>query len=172
MDEEMMFGISWNVISSSEGFYYGTVTLIIDNQCFPKGISMYRTINVIFSHMKDSMSYLNWSDGSNFEDLGNVVIDYNQLNDNKIPNILSIGLAELEDCFIGFEKYGGIYLKLGFCGEFERLFYNDDNGSTFREIRLKRGSVKKVINSLPNEDELEKMLITQKPYFTAKLIDY
>jgi hypothetical protein len=153
IDEEQKFGILWEKVWTSEDndFIYGVVQIIIDDEVFPKKMSFNDTINVVFHNMKKSFSQPYYFPGNTGEELGSKPATSSQLSYGEVTNIFQIELADIGMCHDGWNNYGSLVLNLGYDGEFERLFYSEDNGETFRELRLKRGTVEKVVMSLPDK---------------------
>lgn len=153
IDEELQFGIMWEYVSQSnnQDFHYGTMKILINGEIFPKKTAFNETLNVIFNNMKQSFIAPYYSAGNTGQELGSVIVDNEALSYGRVPNIFSIGLADLEMCHGGWEGYGSLRLELGYADDKERLFYSEDNGETFREIQLKKGTVEKIVMQLPFE---------------------
>ena len=153
IDDNLEFGILWEVISTSEdeSFYYGICKILIDGEFFPKKERFDNTINAIFHNMKKAFKNPYYPCGFINGEIGLKLITDRQLSYGEIPDIINIELADIGNCFAGYEEYGSLVLNLGYANDMERLFYSEDNGKTFREIKLKKGTVEKVIMSLPEE---------------------
>lgn len=156
IDEDYKFGITWEVIeiSSDQSFVYGHMHFIIDDEIMPKKCSFNHTLNVVFGGLKRSFTQPYYSDNSTATELGSIAVDNHELSYGRVPNILDLNTSDIGMSYVGWENYGSIALKLGFDRNFERLFYSEDNGKNFREIRLKRGTVEKVIFALPTTEQL------------------
>lgn len=153
IDDNLEFGILWEVISTSEdnSFHYGICKILIDGEFFPKKERFDNTLNAIFHNMKKAFNNPYYPGGVTNGELGLKNITDKQLGYGEIPDVIKIDLADIGDCFQGYEEYGCLVLYLGYANDMERLFYSENNGETFREIKFKKGTIKKVIMSIPEE---------------------
>ncbi|PNK59600.1 hypothetical protein [Psychrobacter sp. FDAARGOS_221] len=168
IDDEKKFGIMWEVLckgdSDSYQFYYGTMMFIIGDEVLPKKLTYNYTLDVIFSHLKKSFLKPYYPAGKTSDELGSIPVDIKKLSYGEIPNVCDIETAEIGMAYTGFDGYGGVQLSLAYSGESERLFYSEDNGNTFRELVLQKGTVESVINQLPNRTQLEAQLQHQSSF--------
>ena len=75
--------------------------------------------------------------------------DIELLNNLELPNLISIEATELTGIASDDYSYGGLVIYIGFSGKTERIFYSFDLGSTYKELRLARGSFESLIHQLP-----------------------
>jgi hypothetical protein len=154
IDKNFQFGITWEVIhkAGTQDFFYGPIFVLIDGRVCPLYTRYDHTIDVVFRSMQQSFITQHWSDGSNGKDLGNKHVSCRQIDYDTVQNILNIGMADLE---IARDRdvLMNLIMRIGYNGDEERLFYTLDLFKTFTEVRFPRGTVEKVIMSLPNRPE-------------------
>ncbi|MGV3347125.1 hypothetical protein ACGVWS_15870 [Enterobacteriaceae bacterium LUAb1] len=121
----------------------GLFNFIIDDKLIP-GKGTVTDLFVVISSLKESLKlHLNES----IADIGGIVLDDLDFSDGAPENIIWLDGSELSD-------YGCVFW-LGFDGEFERFFYSTDYEETIQEKRFPRGTIEKLINSLPNVEKLK-----------------
>lgn len=121
----------------------GLFNFIIDDGLIPgKGVSI--DLYTVISSLKDSLDYhLN----SGIQDIGDIKLEELDFSDGAPENIIWLDSGELSD-------YGCVFW-LGFNGEEERFFYSVDYEKTIQEKRYARGTIEKLINSLPSPEKLK-----------------
>jgi len=121
----------------------GLFNFIIDDGLIPGKGTVIDLYMVILS-LKDSLGYhLN----SGIQDIGDINIEKLDFSNGAPENIIWLDCGELSD-------YGCVFW-LGFNGEEERLFYSVDYENTIQEKRYSRGTIEKLINSLPSPEQLK-----------------
>lgn len=123
----------------------GMFNFVIDEKLIP-GESVAIDIFVAISSLKDSIGNEIIKSTS---DLGNTNLDKLDFSEGAPENIiwLDTGVAEISG--------RGYWFYLGFDGDEERLIFTKDAGKSYQESRYVRGTIKKLIDNLPNSDELE-----------------
>lgn len=121
----------------------GIFNFIIDDTLIP-GKGMVTDLYVVISSLKDS---INEALKFGVADIGNVSIEALDFSDGAPDNIIFLDTCELSD-------YGCVFW-LGFDGDEERLFYSIDYEKTIQEKRYPRGTVEKLINSVPDAHHLK-----------------
>ena len=155
-NEEYEFGIMWDVSIVSEDWIYGNINFIISDEILPKKFALNFTLGTVFFNLKNSFENKYYDvEGSDNVELGDREIDYHKLNHEEEANIFEITTTELGDKF-GYECNANcLQLKMGYSGNEERLFYSEDFGESYREIRMPKGTVENIIMQLPvTRDEL------------------
>lgn len=123
----------------------GMFNFIIDEKFIPgEGVAV--DLYVTISFLKKSINDESIQD---LPDIGNVKLDELDFSEELPHGIIELdtGAAEISG--------RGYWFYLGFDGEEERLIFTIDEGESYQERRYPRGTMKKLINSLPNADELE-----------------
>lgn len=122
----------------------GMFNFIIDERFIP-GESIAVDLYIAISFLKDSMS-----DEliKGMPDIGNV-----KLNELDFSEGAPEGLIWLDT---GAEEISGrgYWFYLGFDGEEERLIFTEDAGENYQECRYSRGTIKKLIDNLPDANNL------------------
>ena len=156
-NEEYEFGIMWNVcIIAEDRWIYGNINFIIRGEIFPKKFALNFTLLTVFYNLQSSFKEKYYDvKGSENVELGDREVDYHKLDYGEEENIFTIETTELGD------KYGDdcdvncLHLNIGYSGNEERLFYSEDFGESYREIRMPKGTVENIIMQLPaTRDEL------------------
>ena len=163
IDETYQFGIIWELIDFPDCHYVmGSVFLLIGKnlEIAPRYAETNHTLQVIFGNLQSSFIDKYYPAGTDGGELGDIEVDYEKLSYGEVKNIFSINGTELEtQCG---EFTGGLSMEIGYSGNEERLFYSIDNGNSYKEIRLPKGTVENVIMSLPSNSELN--LLKNKNY--------
>ncbi|WP_255212235.1 immunity 42 family protein [Serratia grimesii] len=121
----------------------GLFNFIIDDGLIP-GKGTVIDLYMVISSLKDSLAYhLN----SGIQDIGDINLEKLDFSDGAPENIIWLDSGELSD-------YGCVFW-LGFDGEEERFFYSVDYEKTIQEKRYARGTIEKLINSLPSPEKLK-----------------
>ncbi|EQA3419492.1 Imm42 family immunity protein [Cronobacter dublinensis] len=120
----------------------GIFNFIINDMFIPgKGVTI--DLYIVISSLKESLEAgvreIN-------EDIGNVSIDKIDFSEGTPEKLISLNVAELYD-------YGCAFW-LGFDGNEDRLIYTLDFESGFNESRFPRGTIEKLIRTLPLADTL------------------
>ncbi len=148
-NEKYNFGIMWDISISNDDWIYGNINFIIDGEIYPKKFANNFTLNVIFSNLKQSFQDKYYPFGISKNELGNRNINYHKLNNGKESDIFEISTSELGDKFGKGCKANCLHLHMGYSDNTERLFYSDDFGDSFKEIRMLKGTVESIIMQLP-----------------------
>jgi len=135
----------------------GLFNLIIDDELIP-GRGTVTDLYVVISSLKDSINS-QLSDG--VCDIGNVPLADLDFSDGSPENVIWIDACELSD-------YGCVFW-LAFDGDFERFFYSTDFEKTIQEKRYPRGTIEKLINSLPDPNLLRMNKINDQILITDML---
>jgi len=148
-NEKHEFGIMWNVcIVADASWIYGNINFIIGGEIFPKKFAINFTLGTVFYNLKNDIR--NCIKNSKNKELGNRKIDYCKLNNGEEENIFDISPVELGDKVGEQCAANCLRLYLGYSGNDERLFYSDDFGETYKEVRMPRGTVENIIMQLPD----------------------
>lgn len=123
----------------------GMFNFIINEKLIP-GESVTTDLYVAISFLKDSVRN---ELIENVKDIGNIALDELDFSEGAPKNIiwLDTGVTEISG--------RGYWFYLGFNGDEERLIYTIDAGESYQESRYARGTLKKLIDNLPNSYELE-----------------
>ena len=123
----------------------GMFNFVINEKLIP-GESVAIDLYVAISFLKDSVNNEIIESAS---DIGNIDLDDLDFSEGAPEGIiwLDTGVAEISG--------RGCWFYLGFNGSEERLIFTTDAGENYQESRYARGTVKKLIDSLPNSDELK-----------------
>lgn len=149
-NEEWKIGIMWDISIVTEDIWvYGNINFIIDGEIFPKKFDNNFTLNVVFSNLKHSFKNKYYPAGSDGNELGNREVDYVKLDYGEEPNIFSLEMAELGMKTRDKCESNCLCLDMGYSGNEERLFYSEDFGETYREIRMPRNTLEDIIMQLP-----------------------
>lgn len=121
----------------------GIFNFIIEDELIPgKGTAI--DLYIVISSLKES---IHQSLKEMVKDIGNISILDLDFSDGAPENIIWLDTGELSD-------YGCVFW-LGFDGEVERLFYSTDYEHTIQEKKYPRGTIERLIKSLPDADDLE-----------------
>lgn len=120
----------------------GLFNFIVDDVLIP-GKGTVTDLYVVISSLKDS---LNSQLVDGMSDIGNVALADLDFSDGSPENVLWLDVCELSD-------YGCVFW-LGFNGEYERLFYSTDFEKTIQEKTFPRGTIERLINNLPDVNNL------------------
>lgn len=121
----------------------GLFNFILDDELIP-GKGTVTDLYVVISSLKDSLNS-QLSDG--VCDIGGVSLADLDFSEGSPENVIWLDACELSD-------YGCVFW-LAFDGDFERFFYSTDFEKTIREKRFTRGTIEKLINSLPDANLLK-----------------
>ncbi|WP_380181071.1 hypothetical protein [Kalamiella sp. sgz302252] len=123
----------------------GMFNFVINEKLIP-GESVAVDLYVAISFLKDSVNSEVIESAS---DIGNIVLDELDFSEGAPEGIiwLDTGVAEISG--------RGYWFYLGFNGNEERLIFTTDAGKSYQEARYARGTVKKLIDSLPNSEDVE-----------------
>ncbi len=138
------FGIIWHLSHEVGGFQFGSINLIVDGKIIPDYFDSDYTINTVFGNLKSSVNEAYKSP----LDIGDVDVRSTDIQDGVFEGLNCIEAADLSYTCSDIE-YTGVLLEIGFSGNKERLFYSVDNGDSYSEVVLERGTVAEVINQLP-----------------------
>ncbi|MEQ4454235.1 Imm42 family immunity protein [Kosakonia sacchari] len=116
----------------------GLFNFIIDDRLIP-GKGIVTDLYVVISSLKDSLNN-QLADG--VIDIGEIPLDDLDFSNGAPENVLWLDVSELSD-------YGCVFW-LGFDREFERLFYSADFEKTIQEKIYPKGTIEKLVNSLPD----------------------
>lgn len=123
----------------------GMFNFIINEKLIPgEGVAV--DLYVAISFLKDSV---NDDLIENISDIGNVALDEIDFSEGAPEGIiwLDTGVAEISG--------RGYWFYLGFDGDEERFIFTKDAGKSYQEYRYMRGTIKNLIDNLPNSRELE-----------------
>lgn len=120
----------------------GLFNFIVDDNLIP-GKGTVTDLYVVISSLKGSLNN-QLVDG--VSDIGNIDLADLDFSDGSPENVLWLDVCELSD-------YGCVFW-LGFNGEHERFFYSTDFEKTIQEKMFPRGTVEKLINNLPDVNNL------------------
>lgn len=121
----------------------GIFNFVIDDEFIP-GKGTVIDLYVVISSLKDSIKY---SLEKKVKDIGNINIENLDFSDGAPENMIWLDAGELSD-------YGCVFW-LGFDGDIERFFYSTDYENTIKEKIYSKGTVEKLINALPDAENLE-----------------
>lgn len=123
----------------------GMFNFLINEKLIP-GESVAIDLYVAISFLKDSV---NRELIESAPDIGNVALDELDFSEGAPEGIiwLDTGVAEISG--------RGYWFYLGFNQDEERLIFTTDAGKSYQEARYARGTVKKLIDSLPKSEDLE-----------------
>lgn len=123
----------------------GMFNFVINEKLIP-GESVAVDLYVAISFLKDSV---NSEVIETTSDIGNINLDELDFSEGAPEGIiwLDTGVAEISG--------RGYWFYLGFNGNEERLIFTTDAGKTYQEDQYARGTVKKLIDSLPNPEDME-----------------
>ncbi|MEI9698437.1 Imm42 family immunity protein [Moellerella wisconsensis] len=123
----------------------GMFNFVINEKLIP-GESVAIDLYVAISSLKDSICN---ELIESTPDIGNVDLDELDFSEGAPEGIiwLDTGVAEISG--------RGYWFYLGFNGDEERLIFTKDAGKNYQESRYVRGTIKRLIDNLPNSDELE-----------------
>lgn len=120
----------------------GMFNFIINDKLIPgKGVTI--DLYVIISSLKDSLAL--FSKESTL-DVGSLPLENMDFSEGEPEGLIYLNSAGLYDY--------GCNFWLGFDGDEERLIYTLDYENTFQEIRYPKGTVEKLIQSLPPAEDL------------------
>lgn len=120
----------------------GIFNFIINDMLIPgKGVTI--DLYIVISSLKESLEV--GLKGLN-EDIGNMPIEKMDFSEGIPEKLISLNVAELYDY--------GCNFWLGFDGNEDRLIYTLDFEKSFNEDRFPRGTIEKLIRSLPLADTL------------------
>ncbi|RKS87569.1 immunity protein 42 of polymorphic toxin system [Orbus hercynius] len=123
----------------------GMFNFIIDEKIIP-GESVTIDLYVTISFLKDS---INDESIQNIPDIGNIKLNELDFSEGAPDGVIWLDTGATEISGRGYWFY------LGFNGNEERLIFTVDAGENYQECRYPRGTIKKLIDSLPNVNELE-----------------
>lgn len=152
IDKKQLFGVTWEIMQIVDGFAYGSINFIINNEVIPKSYPLNYTIGTVFFNLQDSFVNKEYPEGSSGE-LGNKKINYSKLDLGEELNIFEIETTEIGNYFENCQ-FGCTRLWLGYTGNKERLIYSTDFNQTFRELILPKNTVETIIMGLPTNSEL------------------
>ncbi len=153
------FGIIWDICIVSDTWIYGNVNFIIQGEILPRTFVNNLTLQVVLPNLRNCFKEKYYPAGSDGSELGDREVDYNKLDYGEEPNIFDIETSELGSKF-GKDCYGNcLRLSMGYSGNEERLFYSDNFGETYREVRMPKGTVENIIMQLPTYQELKNMIV-------------
>lgn len=141
-------GIKW-CLNKNLGSDFGSVSFYFDGVWYPKEPLDNYNLHTIFSNLKNSITEPYYSGGTTGQEFGEKEFDIELLNNLELPNLISIEATELTGIASDDYSYGGLVIYIGFSGKTERIFYSFDLGSTYKELRLARGSFESLIHQLP-----------------------
>lgn len=122
----------------------GMFNFIINEKLIP-GESVVVDLYIAISFLKDSVS-----DEliKKTPDIGNVKLNELNFSEGAPDGLiwLDTGVAEISG--------RGYWFYLGFDGGEERLIFTEDRGENYQECRYSRGTIKKLIDSLPDANQL------------------
>lgn len=123
----------------------GMFNFVINEKLIP-GESVAVDLYVAISFLKDSV---NSEIIETTSDIGNINLDELDFSEGAPEGIiwLDTGVAEISG--------RGYWFYLGFNGNEERLIFTTDAGKSYQEDQYARGTVKKLIDSLPNPEDME-----------------
>lgn len=123
----------------------GMFNFVINEKLIP-GESVAVDLYVAISFLKDSV---NSEVIETTSDIGNINLDEMDFSEGAPEGIiwLDTGVAEISG--------RGYWFYLGFNGNEERLIFTTDAGKSYQEDQYARGTVKKLIDSLPNPEDME-----------------
>ena len=157
-DEKCKLGIIWDLhfYSENKSFEYGKINFIIEDELFPKKFADNFTLRTVFSNLKSSFKTQFCPGGKTGYELGNREVDFIKLDYGEEPDIFVIETTELGNKF-GKECHANcLHLRIGYCGNEERLFYSEDFGKTYRETRFPKGTVERIVAQLPSAESLRR----------------
>ena len=153
-NEKYKFGITWNVCIVTEDWIYGSINFIIGEEIFPKKFDTHFTLGVVFGNLRASFEKKYYDvEGTDNVELGDRKVDNHKLDSGEESNIFSIETTELGNKFGNDCSANCLRLSMGYSGDEERLFYSDDFGESYVEIRMPKGTVEDVIMRLPIEND-------------------
>lgn len=120
----------------------GIFNFIVDDALIP-GKGVVTDLYVVISSLKDS---LNSESSNSLDDVGGVELHDLDFKSGAPENVIWLDAGELSD-------YGCVFW-LGFDGNCERFFYSTDFEKTIKEKRFPKGTIEKLINNLPDADNL------------------
>lgn len=117
----------------------------IINERFIPGESVVIDLHVAISFLKDSVSN---ELIKKTPDIGKIELNELNFSEGAPDGViwLDTGAAEISG--------RGYWFYLGFDGEEERLIFTEDAGENYQECRYSRGTIKKLIDNLPDANEL------------------
>lgn len=123
----------------------GMFNFVINEKLIP-GESVAVDLYVAISFLKDSV---NSEVIETTSDIGNINLDELDFSEGAPEGIICLdtGVAEISG--------RGYWFYLGFNGNEERLIFTTDAGKSYQEDQYARGTVKKLIDSLPNPEDME-----------------
>ncbi|MGV6988185.1 hypothetical protein ACWA5Z_04175 [Testudinibacter sp. P80/BLE/0925] len=145
INETNDFGFFWSCDEIERGWYFGEIKILIGETIYPAGNDELYTLKIVFSNLKESFVNKYYPAGiTKNGEFGEKNFDVNKWGKLTLKDVFAIEVTEL----------GGGHTQLGLCmgysGDSERLFYSFDNEKSFNEIRYPKGTVEKIIFSLPD----------------------
>ena len=120
----------------------GMFNFIINDEFIPgKGVTI--DLYIVISSLKDSLAL--FSTESTF-DVGDRPLEKMDFSEGEPEGLIYLNSAGLYDY--------GCNFWLGFDGDEERFIYTLDYENTFQEVRYPRGTIEKLIQSLPFAEDL------------------
>ncbi|MCT4701373.1 immunity 42 family protein [Enterobacteriaceae bacterium H20N1] len=120
----------------------GIFNFIINDMLIPgKGVTI--DLYIVISSLKESLE-IGLKEVN--DDIGNVTIEKMDFSEGMPENLIPLNVAELYDY--------GCNFWLGFDGDEDRLIYTLDFENSFIENRFPRGTIEKLIRTLPLADSL------------------
>lgn len=160
-DDADTFVITWEITSCANddptSYIFGKMQILIYGKPCLDPLYDRHTLTSIFPYLHlPYKCYAERENGKNIygvkvntgKEFGEKEFNIQEYNNLTIQNLLIVDTGELD--------IQGLFLRLGYSGDEERLFYSLDFEKTFQEVRYPRGTIESVLAQLPTREELIK----------------
>ena len=160
-DNADTFVITWEITSCANddptSYIFGKMQILIYGKPCLDPLYDRHTLTSIFPYFRSPfLCYGEDENGKNTdgievntgEEFGEKEFNIQEYNNLTIQNLLIVDTGELD--------MQGLFLRLGYSSDEERLFYSLDFEKTFQEVRYPRGTIESVLAQLPTREELIK----------------
>lgn len=144
-DDFFKIAIQIELIISNYSSPSGMFNFIINEELIPgQGVAI--DLYVAISFLKDSITN---EIIESTQDIGDIPLSKMDFSEGAPEGIiwLDTGVAEINGC--------GYWFYLGFNRDEERLIFTKDAGKSYQEVRYVRGTIKNLIDNLPNPDYIK-----------------
>lgn len=138
----LVIGVQLELVMNCDAIKCGMFNFVFDGKLFPgKGsrLEFYPTIG----SLQDSLYFASKRE---ITDIGSMPLEQIDFLDDA-PGIISLDAPEVEDfgfgCWLGFDAHE------------DRFFYTTDSCKTYQEKRFPRGTIERLINSLPKIEDID-----------------
>lgn len=138
----LVIGVQLELAMNCDAIKCGQFNFVFDGKLFPGKRSRLEFYPIIGS-LQDSLYFASKRE---IPDIGELPLEQIDFLDDT-PSVIALNAPEIEDF--------GFCCWLGFDGDEERFFYTTDSCKTYQEKRFPRGTIERLINSLPKIEDID-----------------